>query len=128
MSSQKENPGQQNQNPGQKPGQQQGGGQKPGQQRQEPDRQGQKPGQQNPGAKSLSLEYSTLVTRLPKGYIRTGPGQFSVATSFLLPPLPPSSLFFFSAFARFALRSLSPLVARFKYHKEFDCFFRRRVN
>ena len=32
------NPGQQNQNPGQKPGQQQGGGQKPGQQRQDPGR------------------------------------------------------------------------------------------
>ena len=30
------NPGQQNQNPGQKPGQQQGGGQKPGQQQQDP--------------------------------------------------------------------------------------------
>ena len=29
------NPGQQNQNPGQKPGQQQGGGQKPGQQQQD---------------------------------------------------------------------------------------------
>ena len=37
------NPGQQNQNPGQKPGQQQGGGQKPGQQQQDPSRQGQKP-------------------------------------------------------------------------------------
>jgi hypothetical protein len=35
------NPGQQNQNPGQKPGQQQGGGQKPGQQQQDPNRQGQ---------------------------------------------------------------------------------------
>jgi hypothetical protein len=43
-------PGQQNQNPGQKPGQQQGGGAKPGQQQQEkpghqqdPNRQGQTP-------------------------------------------------------------------------------------
>ena len=35
-------PGQQNQNPGQKPGQQQGGGAKPGQQ-QDPNRQGQTP-------------------------------------------------------------------------------------
>jgi hypothetical protein len=34
--------GQQNQNPGQKPGQQQGGGAKPGQQ-QDPNRQGQTP-------------------------------------------------------------------------------------
>jgi len=39
------NPGQQNQNPGQKPGQQQGGGNKPGQQQQDPNRQGQNPGQ-----------------------------------------------------------------------------------
>ena len=46
MSSQNQNPGQQNQTPGQKPGQQQqGGGQKPGQQQQDPNRQGQKPGQ-----------------------------------------------------------------------------------
>ena len=36
-------PGQQNQNPGQKPGQQQGGGQKPGQQQQDPGRQGKNP-------------------------------------------------------------------------------------
>ena len=43
MSNQNPNPGQQNQNPGQKPGQQQGGGQKPGQQQQDPS---QKPGQQ----------------------------------------------------------------------------------
>jgi hypothetical protein len=41
------NPGQQNQNPGQKPGQQ-GGGQKPGQQQQDPNRQGQG----NPGQKA----------------------------------------------------------------------------
>ena len=41
-------PGQQNQTPGQKPGQQQGGGQKPGQQQQDPSRrQGEKP-MQNP--------------------------------------------------------------------------------
>ena len=41
------NPGQQNQRPGQKPGQQQqqGGGNKPGQQQQDPNRQGQTPGQ-----------------------------------------------------------------------------------
>ena len=44
MSSQNPNPGQQNQNPGQKPGQQQqGGGQKPGQQQQDPSRKGQNP-------------------------------------------------------------------------------------
>ena len=44
MSGQNQNPGQQNQHPGQKPGQQQqGGGQKPGQQQQDPGRQGQKP-------------------------------------------------------------------------------------
>ena len=43
------NPGQQNQNPGQKPGQQQGGGNKPGQQQQDPNRQGQG---QNPGHKA----------------------------------------------------------------------------
>jgi hypothetical protein len=36
-------PGQQNQTPGQKPGQQQGGGQKPGQQQQDPNRQAQNP-------------------------------------------------------------------------------------
>lgn len=36
-------PGQQNQTPGQKPGQQQGGGQKPGQQSQAPDK-----GKKNP--------------------------------------------------------------------------------
>ena len=36
MSNQNQNPGQQNQNPSQKPGQQQGGGQKPGQQQQDP--------------------------------------------------------------------------------------------
>src|SRR5712691_617564 len=46
MTNQNQNPGQQNQNPNQKPGQQQGGGQKPGQQQQDPNRQGQKPGQQ----------------------------------------------------------------------------------
>jgi hypothetical protein len=42
-------PGQQNQNPSQKPGQQQGGGQKPGQQQQDPSRQGQgqMPGQKD---------------------------------------------------------------------------------
>src|SRR5271170_4619603 len=43
MSNQNQNPGQQNQKPGQKPGQQQGGGQKPGQQQQDPNRQGQNP-------------------------------------------------------------------------------------
>ena len=46
------NPGQQNQNPGQKPGQQQGGGQKPGQQQQDPGREKPNPnrqGQQTPG-------------------------------------------------------------------------------
>ena len=43
MSNQNQNPGQQNQNPNQKPGQQQGGGQKPGQQQQDPNRQGQQP-------------------------------------------------------------------------------------
>ena len=37
------NPGQQNQNPGQKPGQQQGGGQKPGQQQQDPGRESRTP-------------------------------------------------------------------------------------
>ena len=37
------NPGQQNQNPGQKPGQQQGGGQKPGQQQQDPGRERENP-------------------------------------------------------------------------------------
>jgi hypothetical protein len=41
---QNQNPGQQNQNPNQRPGQQQGGGQTPGQQ-QDPMRQGDKPGQ-----------------------------------------------------------------------------------
>jgi hypothetical protein len=41
MSNQNPNPGQQNQDPNQKPGQQQGGGQKPGQQQQDPGRQGQ---------------------------------------------------------------------------------------
>jgi hypothetical protein len=41
MSNQNQNPGQQTQNPGQKPGQQQGGGQKPGQQQQDPSRQNQ---------------------------------------------------------------------------------------
>jgi hypothetical protein len=44
MSSQNQNPGQQN--PSQKPGQQQGGGHKPGQQQQDPNRPGQNPGQQ----------------------------------------------------------------------------------
>ena len=44
MPDQNQNPGQQNQNPSQKPGQQQGGGQKPGQQQQDPSRrQGEKP-------------------------------------------------------------------------------------
>ncbi len=43
MSNPNQNPGQQNQDPGQKPGQQQGGGQKPGQQQQDPGRQGQNP-------------------------------------------------------------------------------------
>jgi hypothetical protein len=38
MRNQNPNPGQQNQKPGQKPGQQQGGGQKPGQQQQDPSR------------------------------------------------------------------------------------------
>jgi len=47
MSNQNQNPGQQNQTPGQKPGQQQGGGQKPGQQQQDPGRQGQAPGQKS---------------------------------------------------------------------------------
>ena len=52
MSSQNQNPGQQNQKPGQKPGQQQqGGGQKPGQQQQDPNRQGQKPDQQGKGGR-----------------------------------------------------------------------------
>jgi hypothetical protein len=46
MSNQNQNPGQQNQTPGQKPGQQQGGGPKPGQQQQDPGRPGQNPGQQ----------------------------------------------------------------------------------
>ena len=46
MSSQNPNPGQQIQNPNQKPGQQQGGDHKPGQQQQDPNRPGQKPGQQ----------------------------------------------------------------------------------
>jgi hypothetical protein len=41
-------PGQQNQNPGQKPGQQQGGGQKPGQQQQDPNRQAQNPNKDHP--------------------------------------------------------------------------------
>ena len=43
MTKQNQNPGQQNQAPGQKPGQQQGGGQKPGQQQQDPSRPDQKP-------------------------------------------------------------------------------------
>jgi hypothetical protein len=48
MSKQNQNPGQQNQSPGQKPGQQQqGGGQKPGQQQQDPSRQGQMPPDQD---------------------------------------------------------------------------------
>jgi hypothetical protein len=55
MSNQNQNPGQQNQNPGQKPGQQpgqqQGGGQKPGQQQQDPNRQGQRPDQQGKGGR-----------------------------------------------------------------------------
>jgi len=51
MSNPNEKPGQQNQNPGQKPGQQQGGGQKPGQQQQDPNRQGQKPDQQGKGGR-----------------------------------------------------------------------------
>jgi hypothetical protein len=45
MSNQNPTPGQQNQNPNQKPGQQQGGDQKPGQQQQDPS---QKPGQHMP--------------------------------------------------------------------------------
>jgi hypothetical protein len=45
MSSPNQNPGQQNQTPGQKPGQQQGGGHKPGQQQQDPGRPGQTPNQ-----------------------------------------------------------------------------------
>lgn len=45
MSNPNQNPGQQNQTPGQKPGQQQGGGQKPGQQQQDSGRQGQMPNQ-----------------------------------------------------------------------------------
>jgi hypothetical protein len=49
MSTSKEKPGQQNQTPNQKPGQQQGGGQKPGQQQQDPSRQGQKPDHQGKG-------------------------------------------------------------------------------
>jgi hypothetical protein len=49
MSNQNQNPGQQNQTPGQKPGQQQGGGQKPGQQQQDPGRPGQAP---SPGQKA----------------------------------------------------------------------------
>ena len=51
MTSQNQNPGQQNQKPGQKPGQQQGGGNKPGQQQQDPNRQGQNPGQQGTGGR-----------------------------------------------------------------------------
>jgi hypothetical protein len=51
MSSQNQNPGQQNQKPDQKPGQQQGGGQKPGQQQQDPNRQGQNPNQQGKGGR-----------------------------------------------------------------------------
>ena len=51
MSNQNQKPGQQNQNPGQKPGQQQGGGNKPGQQQQDPNRQGQNPGQQGTGGR-----------------------------------------------------------------------------
>jgi hypothetical protein len=51
MTNQNQNPGQQNQKPGQKPGQQQGGGQKPGQQQQDPNRQGQKPDQQDQGGR-----------------------------------------------------------------------------
>jgi hypothetical protein len=51
MTSQNQNPGQQNQKPAQKPGQQQGGGQKPGQQQQDPNRQGQKPDQQDKGGR-----------------------------------------------------------------------------
>jgi hypothetical protein len=46
MSNQNQNPGQQNQKPGERPGQQQGGGQKPGQQQQDPNRPGQNPNQQ----------------------------------------------------------------------------------
>ena len=45
MSNQNQNPGQQNQQLGQKPGQQQGGGHKPGQQQQDPNRrENEKPG------------------------------------------------------------------------------------
>jgi hypothetical protein len=46
MANQNQNAGQQNQSPGQRPGQQQGGGSKPGQQQQQdPSRQGQNPNQ-----------------------------------------------------------------------------------
>jgi len=51
MSNQNRSPDQQNQNPGQKPGQQQGSGNKPGQQQQDPNRQGQNPGQQGTGGR-----------------------------------------------------------------------------
>jgi hypothetical protein len=51
MSNQNQNPGQQNQKLGQKPGQQQGGGQKPGQQQQDPNRQGQNPNRQGKGGR-----------------------------------------------------------------------------
>jgi hypothetical protein len=51
MSDQNQKPGQQNQKPDQKPGQQQGGGQKPGQQQQDPNRQGQNPNQQGKGGR-----------------------------------------------------------------------------
>jgi hypothetical protein len=50
MSNQNPNPGQQNQNPTQKPGQQQGGGQKPGQ-HQETHRQGLNPRQEGKGGR-----------------------------------------------------------------------------
>lgn len=45
MTNQNQQPGQQNQAPGQKPGQQQGGGQKPGQQSQTPSRDAKTPKQ-----------------------------------------------------------------------------------
>ena len=66
MSNQNPNPGQQNQNPGQKPGQQQGGGQKPGQQQQDPN---QKPGQQPPKGSLVRRRTSESKKVPPKGGI-----------------------------------------------------------
>jgi len=68
MSNQNQNPGQQNQNPGQNPGQkpgqqQQGGGQKPGQQQQDPNRQGQNPNQ----GRQFGFELSKSWMVPPKG-------------------------------------------------------------